>query len=120
MGFRKLTDTETANIIGRNAKHATPLMTVVKQFYSTPQDAVSAIIQVESEYDDEYHNNRVGYVGIYNSEGHEIYPTPGREREARKALWDAAGRSGAFDEQTEDSLDDVVVRLGSPELYVKE
>jgi hypothetical protein len=118
MGYRKLTENEVTNLTGSNSKYAGRIGDVIKRYYQTPQAAVSAVISVTSEYDDERYENRVGYVGIYNSSGHEIYPIPGKDREARTALWDAA--EDAFDSETEDSPDDVVVRLGVPELYVKE
>lgn len=122
MGFRKLSDTELENLLGakKASRQLTKIMPVIREFYERPDDAVSVIVTVDSEYNDEYYRNSPEYAGVYDGKGHEIHPIPGRERDARRRLRDAVDSDDLVRGQSDDPLGDVVIRLNAPELYVKE
>lgn len=82
-------------------------------------EAASVLIQVDSEYNDEYYNHSVGGIFVYDENDVELSLTMDARREFIQKV-----KSLNLDlPESEDAVDDIVLYLSSsklPEVYVKE
>lgn len=60
-------------------KHA-DIAAFVKDHY--PQTAVLAQVHIDSEYNDNTYDNRIGYIEVRDRDGVELFPKNGREASA--------------------------------------
>lgn len=120
MSFRKLSNQEIANLFGSSQRHGQDLLPIVTTMYERPKEAVSAIVTLDSEYNDETYEHKVQYVGVYDKSGAEIHPLRGKEREARKKMKEAVERMGCAPSEAEDPVEEIVLRMSPVELFVEE
>jgi hypothetical protein len=112
MGYRKLSTEELRSFGINTSDKYKQIIDHVKKYY--PNTANRALLLLDSEYDDEYYNNKVKTILVFDKEGNELVPTKGKSLEARNIPY-----IGDL-EQTNQYLEDIVVYLDVPELYVKD
>ena len=117
MTYRKLTEGELAKY-GLKINQHKPVIDWVQKNY--PKTAVSALVMFSSEYDDNYYSNEIQTVLVYDKDGNELLPLKEKSVTARKSLPDMYYLTSNDGEGTREPLDDLVVLLTTPELYVKD
>jgi hypothetical protein len=123
--YRKLTAAEVEQLskqLARKFKQREPsklenqIATHVKKYYS--DDARSAVLTINAEYNDEGYNCSAGYLTVYNGDGDELLPKKEDAQKSRKE-WQ---NLDVPDSHEEDPPEDVTVLLHDaviPDLYIK-
>lgn len=124
MSVRKLNKEEIRSLYNTLAGHFSPptelqvaVQKMVKKYY--PDTAVSAVVTVHSEYNDQGYDNHASYVGIYDATGKELLPIDNEAAKAARGGWHDLPVPSESDEQ----LGDISLFLSTqplPALYVED
>jgi hypothetical protein len=88
-----------------------------------PKEAISIVLAINSEYNDNTYNNRLSYVIAYNKDGNELPPLKETAKECRQKWFELSipGVENNINESQE-HIEDIVIPLTDsiPDLYIKE
>lgn len=120
MGYRKLTEEELKKY-GFSRKNNQIVSEYVRKYY--PQEAASALVMATSEYNDSTYDVHGVTIIVFDKNQNELTPLKDCSISARKDMpcpYQIYPNNSDYDGYTERDLEDFVVFLDVPELYIKE
>lgn len=120
MGYRKLSKNELNDYGIKVNNGATQLLTLYKKYFDNSVEPIKALILINNDYNDEYYTHEVRGVVFYDALDNELVPLKEFSREFHSLESFNLDSILGFGEEAEEAIDDQIVFLNVPDLYVKE
>jgi len=125
MSYRQLTKEELKSVFAilqasfskSDGEHQNAYRDFVKKYY--PASASYALVNIDSEYNDNTYDNSISYVAVFDENGDEILPLKATADEARRQ-WRSLPCPTESLEPVEDKIVVPVKNTELPKLYIKE